>query len=232
MTALHTLYQSRYSKPLEGARYFLLLFLLWMIAGGILLWWEQERWIYQAINRQHTIPGDIMFSYLTHLGEGTVIGFVLLSLLFVPKLRKGRFLLALLVCNLGPFLLTQAVKNLINAPRPLKYFQEAEWINRVAGQPSNYNYSFPSGHSEGAFALFCFLSLLLPPRYRKWGIAFFLLALSVAYSRLYLSQHFYADVYVGSIIGTLCCLTSFALINPFRQDRHISKKHLQNEVTP
>lgn len=232
MMAFDTLYRSRYYRPLEGARAFILLFLIWLVAGGLLLGWEQERWVYLAINKQHTTWGDLLFPYITHIGEGTVIIVCLLLLLLVRRFRTWKFALAMVLCNISPFLLTQAIKGIVNAPRPLKYFQEAAWINRVTGQPANYDFSFPSGHSEGSFAFLCFLSLLLPGRYRLLGAVFFFMALSVAYSRMYLSQHFYADVYTGSVIGTLCCLISFALINPFKQEQMVNKMHLQNEAAP
>jgi len=226
----YNLYPLRSYKPLDGARYFVLLFLLWVIGGGILLFLEEDRAVYRAVNEQHTPLGDMVFPYITHIGEGYVIITVLLLLLFVPRLRKAKFFLAMAVCNLSPFLITQAIKGLVNAPRPLKYFEEAPWIHRVAGQPLNYDFSFPSGHSEGSFAFLCFLALLLPRKYTPAGILLFLVALAVGYSRIYLSQHFFADVYVGSIVGTLCCLISFALINPFKETSgRVSKRHLQNE---
>lgn len=230
MTRFNNMYQSRYMRPLEGARYFILLFILWILIGGLLLIWEQDRWVYRTINLRNSILGDSIFPWITHVGEGTVIIAGLLLLLLIPRLRTWKFALALAVCNLSPFLLTQAIKGLVNAPRPLKYFQEAAWIHRVPGQPLNYDFSFPSGHSEGSFAFLCFLSLLLPGRYRYLGAVFFILGLSVAYSRMYLSQHFYADVYTGSVIGTLCCLISFAIINPFRDTATVNKRHLQNEA--
>jgi len=230
MTRFNNMYQSRYLRPLEGARYFILLFILWLLAGGLLLLWEQDRWVYRTINQRNSPLGDMLFPWITHIGEGTVIITALLLLLLIPRLRSWKFALALAVCNLSPFLLTQAIKGLVNAPRPLKYFAEAPWIHRVPGQPLNYDFGFPSGHSEGSFAFLCFLSLLLPGRYRYLGAVFFILALSVVYSRMYLSQHFYADVYVGSIVGTLCCLVSFAIINPFRDPAAVNKRHLQNEA--
>ena len=203
--------------PLAGAFYFIGLFLLWVVAGGVVLLRESERSVYRTINEQHTPFLDSLLPYVTHMGEATVIIVGLLLLLCIRRYRTVKFLLAFVICNLTPFLLTQAVKALVNAPRPLKYFQEADWINRVTGQPVNYDYSFPSGHSEGSFAFFCFLALLLPRKWAPIGIILFLLAFSVGYSRIYLSQHFYADVYTGSIIGTLCCLICFRLINPFKE---------------
>lgn len=230
MKPVNDLSRPRYFQPLEGARYFILLFLVWLVLGGVMLAWEQDRWVYRTINNQHTPLGDMIFPWVTHIGEGTVIIIGLLLLFLVPRLRSWRFALALAVCNLSPFLITQAIKGLVNAPRPLKYFAEASWIHRVPDQPLNYDFSFPSGHSEGSFAFLCFLSLLLPQRYRFLGAVLFLVALSVGYSRMYLSQHFYADVYTGSVVGTLCCLISFLIINPFRKSVPVNKMHLQNEA--
>lgn len=201
---------------LKGAVYFLYLILAWMVAGGILLAMEENRGVYRAINEQHTTFMDQVLPYITHMGEATFIIPVLLLLFLFKPYRNGRFALALALCNIAPFLVVQAIKAIVNAPRPLLYFNNATWIHRVAGQPENYNYSFPSGHSEGAFALFSFLSLLLPKRYAALGILFFGIAILIGYSRMYLSQHFYADVYAGSLLGTFCCVVVFWIINPFK----------------
>jgi membrane-associated phospholipid phosphatase len=206
----------RFKEITIGAQYFIVLLIVWLLAGGYLLIHEQERSIYKTINNQHTPFKDSIFPYLTHVGEAWVIIPVLLLLLFIKRFWSKRFIWALVACNISPFLITQAVKGLINAPRPLKYFPDISFIHRVAGQPENYDFSFPSGHSEGSFAFLCFLSLVLPKRYRFFGVIFFLIGLTVLYSRIYLSQHFFRDVYVGSLIGGLSCLICFWLINPFK----------------
>ncbi len=215
MATPDTLVPGRFGR-LQGGMYFLWFAIAWLLAGGVLLSFESDRSIYRAINEQHTPLLDTLLPYVTHMGEATFIIPVLFLLFLFKRFRNGRFALAMVACNVSPFLVVQAIKGLVNAPRPLLYFNNASWINRVAGQPENYNYSFPSGHSEGSFALFCFLSLLLPRRYALWGVCLFLVALSVGYSRIYLSQHFYADVYAGSLLGTFCCALSFWLVDPFR----------------
>jgi membrane-associated phospholipid phosphatase len=43
------------------------------------------------------------------------------------------------------------------------------------------------------------------------SILFFLLAIACGYSRLYLGQHFFADVYAGSIVGTLLSVGLYML---------------------
>jgi membrane-associated phospholipid phosphatase len=61
--------------------------------------------------------------------------------------------------------------------------------------------SFPSGHSTSAFALFTCLALITENKLLK--IIFIAFALTAAFSRTYLSQHWLVDVTFGSLIGTL-----------------------------
>lgn len=191
-------------------KYFVVPLLLWIILGGIGLSWEQDRIIYKWVNNNNHHVLDAIMPYITYLGEGLfVFGILLLFLMFLGFKKGKRVAWVLLLCNLVPFVLTQIVKQIVNAPRPLKFFNEAGWIHRISGQPVNYDFSFPSGHSEGAFALFSSIALLLHQRYKAWGLLCFILALSVAYSRIYLSQHFYRDVYAGSLIGAICCIFIF-----------------------
>ena len=57
------------------------------------------------------------------------------------------------------------------------------------------HFSFPSGHSISAFALFGFISII----YSRTtpSLVYFGLAASVAISRIYLKQHFFEDIYAG-----------------------------------
>jgi membrane-associated phospholipid phosphatase len=105
-------------------------------------------------------------------------------------------------------------------PRPLTYFRDTpEVLHHVPGVPLWAFNSFPSGHTITAFSIaLTLLYLLSPPlpwnagtRRRIWigSILLFVWACSIGYSRMYLAEHFFRDVYGGAIIGVLT--TMFAL---------------------
>jgi undecaprenyl-diphosphatase len=65
-----------------------------------------------------------------------------------------------------------------------------------------HSHSFPSGHTATAFAGATALTILLP----RAAPAFYVLALAIAYSRLYVGVHFPLDVLGGAVIGTATAL--------------------------
>jgi undecaprenyl-diphosphatase len=62
--------------------------------------------------------------------------------------------------------------------------------------------SFPSGHAATSFAGAALLSRFLPGR---WPVLF-LLAVGIAFSRVYVGVHYPADVVGGAILGTLVAI--------------------------
>ena len=184
-------------------RYFLTPFILWLICGGLALFFFDKQYLFEVINTHHSSSLDVFMYYTSMLGEGPFSAILLLLLLGMRRLRNWWYFTAALSCNVLSALLTQGAKFFFNQPRPLKYFNDALWIHTLPQWPRLYNHSLPSGHTCAGFALCSFLAFLLPPPYRRWGIALFIVALLIGYSRIYLAAHFFLDVYVGSILGTL-----------------------------
>jgi membrane-associated phospholipid phosphatase len=87
-------------------------------------------------------------------------------------------------------------------------------LHFVEGMTIHTQNSFPSGHSTGAFALFLFMTLAVP--HKKLGILFLALAIVAAFTRVYLLQHFFEDVFVGSVIAVTYTTLLFTLFETKR----------------
>ena len=200
--------------------FFHCLLLLWLVTGGILLYLLPRRDLFAFFNSHYTAVGDVLMYYITFMGQPEVIIPVLIALMLLPSLRTKWYFATACVCNLIPLLVQQVLKVAFQHPRPLKlYSDDKAWIHYLGTWPElTGRNSFPSGHSEGAFSMFCFLSLLLPSRYRGVGFIFFFLAIMVCYSRMYLAAHFFEDVYTGSIIGAFTTTILFSFMQKYRPE--------------
>lgn len=202
--------------------FFFLPFLLWIVAGICLLCCIPADELFFWVNSRHSPEADILFPVCTRMGEfGGIIVTGLLLLLLVKPYRSYSFFFSAILGTVLPSLLSQLIKHRVDAPRPMQVFAEHAGVHRLESWPLLYQHSFPSGHTTGAFAFMAIVSFFLPPQYRGWGLLCFILALATAYSRMYLAAHFFADVYAGSLIGTLLawiiCLLLPARIDHWRQ---------------
>jgi len=92
------------------------------------------------------------------------------------------------------------LKVTFHAPRPVIVFTQIhQSLHLVPGVRMNLVDSFPSGHTTTSFCMFCLLALYTGNNVLK--LFYFIVALLIMYSRMYLSQHFLKDVYAGSIVG-------------------------------
>lgn len=158
--------------------------------------------IHIRINTWHLPFLDTVFKIWTLLGDGLII----LAVVLVPLFIKVRFSIILFTGYAISGLSAQLTKLLFfsHSARPVNYFHlhGIEYdLYRVPGvELHNWN-SFPSGHTATAFGVFFGLSLILNSR---WGqLLAFVAALGVAFSRLYLSQHFLMDVTAGAVLGLM-----------------------------
>ncbi len=154
--------------------------------------------LYFAVNQHHTVFTDVFFTYVTQLGASG--GCILIAgSIMLFNFRKG-FLLA--TSYLITFAVSQAIKHLVQAPRPHLFFaKKLHDIYLVKGVVMLDVNSFPSGHSVSAFSAAIVLTYVAGKK--TWAPVLLLLAVLVAYSRLYLSEHFLQDVAAGSFLGVL-----------------------------
>lgn len=140
---------------------------------------------------------DIFFKYVTHLGDGILFA-VLIVLFFIFDRKK---VIYVAVCGILTLIVTHFLKKVVfkGTPRPIEVFGD-EKLQLIEGVKMAHWNSFPSGHTITAFAI-AVLIILLYHTHKKWHFVLMFLAILAGFSRVYLSQHFLVDVYVGSMIG-------------------------------
>ncbi|MCP4666976.1 MAG: phosphatase PAP2 family protein [Deltaproteobacteria bacterium] len=161
------------------------------------------------VNRNNSRFLDYLFRYGTDLGKGSIYAVLIIATLFI----KYRYTLTVCLAAIVETILVQVPKKLIftDVVRPIKHFDGFQNLHIVEHVKIHSHYSFPSGHTAVAFCVFTLLAIFIDKKYLE--IPFFLLALFVGYSRIYLVQHFFPDVYFGAIIGASSALFSYWLIH-------------------
>ena len=198
-------------KTLAANRDFFIPYALFLLFGGALLLFLQQGDDLIFFSDLRTYWGDRFFVFWTKLGEEPAYFLAAFLFLFV------RFRWSLLVALTGLLvsLFSFGLKSFFGRPRPRAFYEAqdvsiTDILNLVDGMTiddlySSATNSFPSGHTMSGFALYGLLALLLSKRFYLpfW---LFVVALLVGISRVYLVQHFFEDIYVGSLVGVLIAL--------------------------
>ena len=135
---------------------------------------------------------DTIFSFLSLNGLTIVVWLLLLVfyLLFKEK-RDKTFIIYFLLTFVTTYLVINiALKNVFQRERPYVARQLSEVTCPV-------DYSFPSGHASGAFAGAVIFARFDPKR--RWF--YYVLAILISYSRIYLYCHYFLDVVFGALLG-------------------------------
>lgn len=150
---------------------------------------------------------DKIMVFFTKLGDFGIIWIVICALLLIhPKTRYIGFvglfslLFSLLINNI-------MLKNIFQRTRP---FVE---INKELIIPIPLESSFPSGHTSSSFACaFVFGKYFKKPYYYFT----YILAVIIAFSRLYLYVHFPTDILAGVVMGYFCGFLAIVLFNKYK----------------
>lgn len=171
----------------------------------------------------HSPVLDRIMLFITRLGDGSFIWFLISGILIllppvkkilnqeyddeymnnVTRRRKVGF--AILAAELLAMLIGNMIlKSLVGRPRPF-YVDPTLYVNTneiAILRPSGS--SFPSGHTSSSFAA-AFTIFFFN---KKAGIAAFLLASLIAFSRMYLFVHYPTDILGGIVVGFICAKLS------------------------
>lgn len=188
----------RIKDVLYRVRYFFIPYIILLAACLIIKLTYSREEIYYAVNALYNDTADTIAPYITDIGNGfTTVALAAILVLF--NYRKA-FILATTYAVTS--VSVQILKFFFAAPRPKLYFEhELSKIHFVKGVDQLSLHSFPSGHTVTAFSTAILITYWC--KNKLWGFPLFLLATLIGYSRMYLSQHFFEDVTVGSVLGVI-----------------------------
>ena len=151
------------------------------------------------INSFHSLWADLFFKIITSGAEITI------PILFLGYLiwKKSDLLKPYLISYIFSTVLVQFLKLVVfkDALRPLSYFKgQAHAWHLVQNLLIHEYNSMPSGHTSAAWFMCFWISLAANKPWITLLMVFY--AILVAYSRVYLFQHFPVDTAVGAMIGT------------------------------
>ena len=137
---------------------------------------------------------DLLMPAITTLGNSGLIWIALAAILIlIPKYRKvgwavmAGLVLEVVCCNL-------VLKLLVARIRPCDVNTA---VQLLVSRPDDF--SFPSGHTGASFAT---VSALYASKSRLWRPSL-ILAVLIAFSRLYLYVHYPSDILAGVVIGIM-----------------------------
>ena len=140
---------------------------------------------------------DTIMPIITLFGEGGIFWIALsILLIIIPKTRKiglgmiFSLAIGLLVCNI-------TLKPLVARIRPYDFVMEYYGVDVPLLVEGLHDFSFPSGHTIASFEA----ATVLLKNSKKMGIPAMILAVLIAFSRLYLYVHYPTDVIVAIVLG-------------------------------
>ena len=160
-----------------------------------ILWWIREHLTNPFL--------DTVMPYISSLARTDEV-WILLALLLVcfKKTRKAGVAMGIAMAC-GYLIGNMGMKNLFARTRPYDVTEVKLLVAKL------HDFSFPSGHTLVSFEA----ATALTYYHRKWGIAALVLAVLIAYSRLYLFVHYPTDVLVGTLLGIGIGLAACYLTN-------------------
>ena len=153
---------------------------------------------------------DTLIPILSAFGNDG-IGWIIVAVVLtcIPKYRKAGLTmgLALIFCLL---IGNMTLKPLIARPRPYSYFPAMTLLIAPLS-----DFSFPSGHTFASFASATALYL----HHKRLGIAAYILAAVIAFTRLYLYVHFPSDVLAGLLLGIVSGWVAYHITTAIQRKR-------------
>ena len=183
---------------------------LWVLGAALVLLKDKIE-LHLSINTLGHTSIDLIASWLTHIGDGLFLLIMAIVFLFI-RLKTALILFLSFLLSSG---IVQLLKHTIFADmkRPYFYFENDSSFRVMEDFTYFTENSFPSGHATSCFVLFTIMAFHFQRNYLL-QLVFVSAAVLIAFTRVYLSQHFMQDIIAGSIIGVIISQILWTYINP------------------
>ena len=150
---------------------------------------------------------DVAMPIITLLGDAGIFWIAVAVLFMITKQHRKTGIGMMLALMMGLLLCNVWLKPTVARMRPYDFQMEyfLKEIPLLAG--GMHDFSFPSGHTIASFEA----SVVIALNSKKLGIPAVILAVLIAFSRLYLYLHYPTDVIFSVILGTALAFLGNAL---------------------
>lgn len=159
---------------------------------------------------------DVIFKSVTY--AGSFYALAIMFMIFYYGVNK-KYAFSFLVGSIGACGANFALKHIINRPRPWQA------SNLIEAKTVESGYSMPSGHSQTVASVASGACMYKKAKRRDNVITiavFSIIAILVAFSRLYLGHHYLTDVVCGLILGAVVTSVAIYIVQKIKWEEWIA----------
>lgn len=149
---------------------------------------------------------DFIMPKITLLGDAGLVWIVISVILISNKKYRKIGFSCILALIISALFTDVTIKQFIQRARPITQYPITNPLIKI---PSTF--SFPSGHTSSSFAA----AWVLYRRMDKYKVLYLILAVAIAFSRMYLYVHYPSDVIGGILVGIISATLAMVLVNKY-----------------